>query len=919
MEAERIAKSLTIYHQKYRASIAKRQSVSLATNLASTSGAEATQNGQHKNGGLQNGGGGPERKISSELFRKVVPGKCSDGKVVELNNLNDYSSQQVKGEILEYETSFTLKSIQLCPGCQGGEQDNPKIVSSAVGNMVEKWENSARILDQMLQNTNGEELSETDRVFASLNRCTSFEDLIPHGYDKSELNEDGFIDTINEGTEKVTLHGQALSRLLSDHKDVRSLMILLSSMHLAQNRIQLYNEKFQHSAQPEPFKKSLLELREIIEAINSQIFEYQSVLINTTVIHDAESQDWTAARPFYEGTRISVAVQFWGFHLQILRSDLFNILPPKVAQSLLAKIFDGSLSLLAGRYCKINPSPARLAQYRADITAILLITHDIMLSLFPGIQMFLDTRSNVLARSIHAKAAILCTALTLVGCPMKAMARVTLQGSNLDLADSTNRLQPLDKNLEDNRRLIYWLHLILPGYYSNVPEKLGTPAFVYLLGRMNALQPGPNWPLLVRLCLARNMEFCGVVLQNFGAFIPGITGEPFVKSMKEGCGKLMCTKRCLGTADIFWPQAVASGILYVVMHGNPDKTGLTQVLEPLLRRLSPNSWDVLHVNVMWNVKKPVWFQGLLDLIEPFFHPIIDDLLDDVESGRTWMLSQVPEAIAKLNTNILDVAYLIPPSFYQVCELIESLLPDNIRPLCDSVVVHIFISCIYGIITKLIPIFREWRMQREKLDFLTAVGEKLCNLNASTKEMQKLEGLTDSSSTAKTEKNHRWDDSPEEFVEIISRMVADSLLTDPFGQESLKAVYRFVSYNSEWLHTTLGVNAMVVTSSNGTSATNNSTTTPNTTITTTTTTTSPPTNNIKSHIKYSWLFAQYQHSWEDNLRFVSTKPSPLIVRLLKKRPEFQHPGQIEQTDKLLFEDVYRQLQRSVRERTTLLDR
>lgn len=71
MEAERIAKSLTIYHQKYRASIAKRQSVSLAANLASTSAAEATQNGQHKNGGLQNGGGGPERKISSELFRKV--------------------------------------------------------------------------------------------------------------------------------------------------------------------------------------------------------------------------------------------------------------------------------------------------------------------------------------------------------------------------------------------------------------------------------------------------------------------------------------------------------------------------------------------------------------------------------------------------------------------------------------------------------------------------------------------------------------------------------------------------------------------------------------------------------------------------------------------------------------------------------
>ena len=43
--------------------------------------------------------------------------------------------------------------------------------------------------------------------------------------------------------------------------------------------------------------------------------------------------------------------------------------------------------------------------------------------------------------------------------------------------------------------------------------------------------------------------------------------------------------------------------------------------------------------------------------------------------------------------------------FQVCELIEALLPDDIRPVCDSVVAHIFISCIYGIINKLVPIFR----------------------------------------------------------------------------------------------------------------------------------------------------------------------------------------------------------------------
>lgn len=38
--------------------------------------------------------------------------------------------------------------------------------------------------------------------------------------------------------------------------------------------------------------------------------------------------------------------------------------------------------------------------------------------------------------------------------------------------------------------------------------------------------------------------------------------------------------------------------------------------------------------------------------------------------------------------------------------------------------------------------REWKMQREKVDFLVAVGEKLCNMDSST-EMQKLEGTNKS--------------------------------------------------------------------------------------------------------------------------------------------------------------------------------
>ena len=95
----------------------------------------------------------------------------------------------------------------------------------------------------------------------------------------------------------------------------------------------------------------------------------------------------------------------------------------------------------------------------------------------------------------------------------------------------------------------------MPGIYASSPEKLSTPSFVHVLGRMAATQPAPDWPLLVRLCLARNLEFSQLVMRNFGAFVPGVTGAAaFVKSMGEGCGNLLCVRRCLGTADIFWPQ-----------------------------------------------------------------------------------------------------------------------------------------------------------------------------------------------------------------------------------------------------------------------------------------------------------------------------------------------------------------------------
>ena len=125
-------------------------------------------------------------------------------------------------------------------------------------------------------------------------------------------------------------------------------------------------------------------------------------LMMTSIIHDLNSQDWSSPKPYFEGARISPSIQFWSFHLQGLRwvrnrfaepplkrvsvfiSDLYNSLPPSIAVKILSGVFDESLGCLAIRYSQLSPSFQRLPQFRADIIAIALTAHDLLLSLLPS-------------------------------------------------------------------------------------------------------------------------------------------------------------------------------------------------------------------------------------------------------------------------------------------------------------------------------------------------------------------------------------------------------------------------------------------------------------------------------------------------------------------------------------------------------
>ena len=95
----------------------------------------------------------------------------------------------------------------------------------------------------------------------------------------------------------------------------------------------------------------------------------------------------------------------------------------------------------------------------------------------------------------------------------------------------------------------------------------------------------------------------------------------------------------------------------------------------------------------------------MDLLEPYVIPVVDEMMDDVDSGRASTLAHVPETITRLLKGLNEVACLVPESFYEVCAMIKPLVPEEVTPLCESIIVHIFVSCLYGVITKLESVFR----------------------------------------------------------------------------------------------------------------------------------------------------------------------------------------------------------------------
>ena len=476
-------------------------------------------------------------------------------------------------------------------------------------------------------------------------------------------------------------------------------------------------------------------------------------------------------------------------------------------------MFNDSLGVLVARYGHVTPSFARLPQFRGDVTAVLLVASEVLTMISGSLdRVFAATAMDdtySIGESIHAKCshllAVLATVTSPYDCLVEAVDAAAKRAKKRERKRSSSAA-----TLTLNEARTAWMHLVRARLFGGKSDGVGPAAHVGLLAKLVAHQPEPSWPMTVQLLMCKNMAAAKAILMHFGAFKPAAGGDNEAKS-GSGCGGMQCGGDCYGApARLLWPHAVGSGVVRICAHASGGgQQVLAQLYEPLLQKLSKTSWDCMDKGGLRYTKKPVWFQALVTMAEPSLVPVVQDLVDMVSSGKAWTLKQVGEAMREVLADLADVAPSLPPALLHMFPHLDSRLPMGVSPLCQSSAIQICVSGLHGLVTRLLPVAKERKLARERLDFLSAFGNALCNLDEaelrnvqSAIEAARQESVDEGEALRRPDRS--FDHVTNEYAFSVSQLVSDGLLSDQYGRWALRSVYRFVCYNADWLHSCVEV-------------------------------------------------------------------------------------------------------------------
>ncbi|XP_066567941.1 uncharacterized protein KIAA0825 homolog isoform X2 [Amia ocellicauda] len=319
-----------------------------------------------------------------------------------------------------------------------------------------------------------------------------------------------FVDVCSKVIAAVLIRLEERSKEVPSKAPMQNLHTLLSTSIYIRQRLAQYEANLKDNGHKPLFLMPIQKCQDLTGTLQEQLSSYCVRVCTTSLLQDPESHHWGDPKPFYEGERCSFSIQMWNYFLSALCCDLWAILPPGIAQEVLAQVLSQTLEFLVQRYSHACPTHRRTLQIRADITAILLCTESLIWGLC-------DTREKLLRPSrelcpwifsIHCHCNQLLTVLAITTSPLTPLFETFNRGPT-DLSSLSESQPPGCRHLQ-------WLSFIKPSLFSeDLPGKSATDEIAsHHQLRLMLSQPSCNQRLLLQTLLQNDCLLLRVLLNN---------------------------------------------------------------------------------------------------------------------------------------------------------------------------------------------------------------------------------------------------------------------------------------------------------------------------------------------------------------------------------------------------------------------
>ncbi|KAL4228091.1 hypothetical protein ACF0H5_013526 [Mactra antiquata] len=450
-----------------------------------------------------------------------------------------------------------------------------------------------------------------------------------------------YIESVSNSLKDI--HDQLLK--MSDDIPIQSpmknLYVILSSAAYIRNHLLHFDNVLSPDDSKRCFAAQYKIYVELVEKLTNQVIHRHKNYIATSVLHDADSHNWTDMKEFYEDERCSFSIQMWCYYLRGIQNDFWSICPPKLSQTSFSVILHDSLQILAQRYTKAKPSFRRITQFCCDIKTILLCVSELLYPCSNSISKCLDVSHNQIPHySIHNLCIALLSTLTVIASPLDLLYKVNKKGF---------RYRQKRKSTTERGNNCDWLSWIQPHWIDrNIKsyDDMRTTTAMYLHTKLLLSQPEISYPLTLQAYFMK--DFSLSIL-----FLTQATGSITKTTELESSHHPSSPRSVdyLHRTPVITPESVRKftlSLFRVLIFAQEFNDGLTKVVVPVIDRCDEWSClDIKHVPGR-DMEIPIWMEGVFECLKPFVHrvlkPVIEFVLSQSESKHITPLSSVLEEL-----------------------------------------------------------------------------------------------------------------------------------------------------------------------------------------------------------------------------------------------------------------------------------